>query len=87
MTTVPSLAVGRLGVHTVVERAGPTRPTWLLPDAGPEALARHRDWLAPWFLDERDRFLTVLGTHFHRPTAGRIVRHGGSWRFRVADAR
>jgi glyoxylase-like metal-dependent hydrolase (beta-lactamase superfamily II) len=27
--------------------------------------------------------VTVLGTHFHHPTAGRIVRHGDAWRFRV----
>ena len=25
----------------------------------------------------------VLGTHFHHPTAGRIRRHGESWRFVV----
>jgi len=25
--------------------------------------------------------VTVLGTHFHDPTAGRIVRHGETWRF------
>ena len=24
----------------------------------------------------------VLGTHFHHPTAGRIVQHGTTWRFR-----
>jgi hypothetical protein len=28
--------------------------------------------------------VAVLGTHFHHPTAGRIVRHGASWRFDVA---
>jgi hypothetical protein len=27
----------------------------------------------------------VLGTHFHDPTAGRIVSEGGAWRF-VVDA-
>jgi glyoxylase-like metal-dependent hydrolase (beta-lactamase superfamily II) len=27
--------------------------------------------------------VTVLGTHFHHPTAGHIVRHGTAWRFRV----
>jgi glyoxylase-like metal-dependent hydrolase (beta-lactamase superfamily II) len=27
-----------------------------------------------------DRPVTVLGTHFHHPTAGRIVRHGETWR-------
>jgi hypothetical protein len=40
------LTLGRLRVSAVVERAGPTRPTWLLPDATPEALARQRDWHA-----------------------------------------
>jgi hypothetical protein len=25
----------------------------------------------------------VLGTHFHHPTAGRIVKHGDAWRFAV----
>jgi glyoxylase-like metal-dependent hydrolase (beta-lactamase superfamily II) len=25
--------------------------------------------------------VTVLGTHFHDPTAGHIVRHGDTWRF------
>jgi glyoxylase-like metal-dependent hydrolase (beta-lactamase superfamily II) len=32
-----------------------------------------------------DRPVTVLGTHFHDPTAGRIVRHGESWRFVVTE--
>ena len=52
-----TLSVGRLRVFTVVERAGPTRPTWLLPDAAPEAVDRHRAWLAPHFLDDQGRFL------------------------------
>jgi glyoxylase-like metal-dependent hydrolase (beta-lactamase superfamily II) len=50
------LRLGRIEVSAVVERAGPTRPTWLLPDAAPEAVERHRAWLAPHFLDERGRF-------------------------------
>lgn len=33
-----------------------------------------------------DRPVTVLGTHFHHPTAGRIVSHRDAWRFSV-DAR
>jgi glyoxylase-like metal-dependent hydrolase (beta-lactamase superfamily II) len=44
----------------VVERAGPTRPTWLLPAAVPEAVERHREWLAPHFLDDRGRFLQSI---------------------------
>jgi hypothetical protein len=46
----------------VVERAGPTRPTWLLPDATPEPLERHREWLAPHFLDDRGRLLQSIHT-------------------------
>jgi len=51
------LALGRLRVSAVVETAGPTRPTWLLPDATPGAVERHREWLAPHFLDATGRFL------------------------------
>ena len=54
--------LGRLRVSAVVERAGPTRPTWLLPDATPEAVDRHRSWLAPHFLDDKGRFLQSIHT-------------------------
>jgi len=54
------IELGRLSVHAVVERAGPTRPTWLLPDATPEAVEAHRSWLAPHFLDEKGRFLQSI---------------------------
>lgn len=57
-----ALALGRLRVTTVIERAGPTRPTWLLPDAVPEAVERHRSWLAPHFLDDKGRFLQSIHT-------------------------
>jgi glyoxylase-like metal-dependent hydrolase (beta-lactamase superfamily II) len=56
------LALGRLRVTAVVERAGPTRPTWLLPDAVPEAVERHQGWLAPHFLDDRGRLLQSIHT-------------------------
>ena len=56
------LAVGRVRIAAVVERAGPTRPTWLLPDAVPEAVERHRAWLAPHFLDDKGRFLQSIHT-------------------------
>ena len=29
--------------------------------------------------------VAVLGTHFHHPTAGRIRRHGATWRFTVEE--
>lgn len=51
------LAVGRLRVTAVVEVAGPTPPNWLLPDATAQAIERHREWLAPHFLDDRGRLL------------------------------
>src|SRR6185312_10090177 len=56
------IELGRLRVSIVVERAGPTRPTWLLPAAVPEAVERHRGWLAPHFLDEKGRFLQSIHT-------------------------
>jgi hypothetical protein len=56
------LDLGGLRVSAVVERAGPTRPTWLLPDATPEAVERHRSWLAPHFLDDKGRFLQSIHT-------------------------
>jgi glyoxylase-like metal-dependent hydrolase (beta-lactamase superfamily II) len=34
-----------------------------------------------------DRPVQVLGTHFHHPTAGRIVRHRDAWRFAVGEPR
>jgi glyoxylase-like metal-dependent hydrolase (beta-lactamase superfamily II) len=54
------MTIGRLRISAVVERAGPTRPTWLLPDASPEALQPHRAWLAPHFVDDRGRFLQSI---------------------------
>jgi glyoxylase-like metal-dependent hydrolase (beta-lactamase superfamily II) len=51
------IRIGRTHVRAVVETAGPTRPTWLFPSATPEALARHRTWLAPHFLDAEGRLL------------------------------
>ncbi len=53
--------IGRIRVENVVEWYGPTRPTWVLPDAAPEAVERHRDWLAPHFMDARGRFLRERG--------------------------
>src|SRR5215468_8625452 len=54
------LDVGRVRVENVVEWYGPTRPTWVLPDASKEGVERHRDWLAPHFLDERGRLLMSI---------------------------
>lgn len=56
------LTLGRLRIAAVVERAGPTPPAWLLPAATPEALERHRPWLAPHFLDAAGRLLQSIHT-------------------------
>ena len=56
------ILVGRLRVGAVVETAGPTRPTWLFPSATPEAVDRHRAWLAPHFLDREGRLLQSVHT-------------------------
>ncbi len=56
------VVVGRLRVGAVVETAGPTRPTWLFPSATPEAVGRHRAWLAPHFLDGEGRLLQSVHT-------------------------
>jgi len=60
--TMRDLEVGRLRIGTVVETAGPTRPTWLFPSATPEGLDRHRAWLAPHFLDAEGRLLQSVHT-------------------------
>jgi glyoxylase-like metal-dependent hydrolase (beta-lactamase superfamily II) len=57
---VKPVDVGRVRIENVVEWVGPTRPTWVLPDATKEAVAGHRDWLQPHFMDERDRFLMSI---------------------------
>jgi len=56
-------------------------PDWQTPfDADPDhaRVTRHA------FLDRcANRDVWVLGTHFHAPTAGHVIRHGAAWRFRV----
>jgi hypothetical protein len=54
------VTIGRIRVSRVVESEGPTRPTWILPDAVKEAVEAHRDWLAPHFLDDTGKFLMSI---------------------------
>ena len=54
------LDIGRIRVTNVVEWYGPTRPSWVLPEATRETVEAHRSWLAPHFLDERGRFLMSI---------------------------
>jgi glyoxylase-like metal-dependent hydrolase (beta-lactamase superfamily II) len=57
---VKPVDIGRVRIENVVEWTGPTRPTWLMADATREAVASHRDWLAPHFVDERGRLLMSI---------------------------
>jgi glyoxylase-like metal-dependent hydrolase (beta-lactamase superfamily II) len=57
-----ALTIGRVRIAAAVERAGPTPPAWLLPEATPQALEHHREWLAPHFLDAKGRFLMSIHT-------------------------
>ena len=46
--------LGEISVQRVIDLEGPEfDPSYLLPDATPEALAPHLDWLMPRFLDPR----------------------------------
>jgi glyoxylase-like metal-dependent hydrolase (beta-lactamase superfamily II) len=60
-------------------------PTWQTPfDSDPAAaIATRRAFCARY----ADRPVTVLGTHFHHPTAGRIVSHRDAWRFTADGTR
>ena len=60
LAAVKPVELGQVRVENVVEWYGPTRPTWVLPDAAPQAVERHRDWLAPHFMDARGRFLMSI---------------------------
>jgi glyoxylase-like metal-dependent hydrolase (beta-lactamase superfamily II) len=55
-----TIALGRLRISAVVERAGPTPLKWLFPSVSTEALERHREWLAPHFLDPKGRLLQSI---------------------------
>jgi calcineurin-like phosphoesterase len=67
-------------VHHPVQIA---EPTWQTPfDSDPAAAQATRRAFCARYADGP---VTVLGTHFHHPTAGQIVRHGDGYRF-TADA-
>ncbi len=51
-----SWSIGRVRVTRIAETVVPMSPSALFPEATPEALDRHRDWLAPHWLDEDGRF-------------------------------
>jgi glyoxylase-like metal-dependent hydrolase (beta-lactamase superfamily II) len=63
-------------MHHPVQIAEPTWQTTFDTDPD-EARETRRAFCARY----ADRPVTVLGTHFHHPTAGRIVGHRDAWRF------
>jgi glyoxylase-like metal-dependent hydrolase (beta-lactamase superfamily II) len=54
-----SWTIGAVHITRIVEREVPTRLQDLIPAATPQALAPHRDWLAPAFLDAQAEFCTL----------------------------
>ena len=69
-------------MHHPVQIAEPTWQTTF--DTDPAAAIETRRGFCERY---GDRPIAVLGTHFHEPTAGRIVSEGGAWRFAVAGVR
>jgi glyoxylase-like metal-dependent hydrolase (beta-lactamase superfamily II) len=65
-------------MHHPVQIAEPTWQTTFDTDPD-EARETRRAFCARY----ADRPVTVLGTHFHHPTVGRIVSHRDAWRFTV----
>jgi hypothetical protein len=60
-------------------------PQWQTPfDSDAEAAVKTRRAFCERYAGTP---VTVLGTHFHHPTAGHVVRHGEVWRFAVAGGR
>jgi glyoxylase-like metal-dependent hydrolase (beta-lactamase superfamily II) len=50
------LTIGDVRISCFIEHEIPTRPAWIFPDATPAAVERHREWLAPHFLDDSGKF-------------------------------
>ena len=66
--------VGGIVWHRVVETEGPEfAPGFLLPDASPEALAPHRDWLEPRFLDPASGKLVLAVQSYLLRTSRHVV--------------
>jgi glyoxylase-like metal-dependent hydrolase (beta-lactamase superfamily II) len=65
-------------MHHPVQIAEPTWQTTFDTDA-----AAARETRRAFCARYGDQAVTVLGTHFHHPTAGRIVSDRDGWRFAV----
>jgi glyoxylase-like metal-dependent hydrolase (beta-lactamase superfamily II) len=52
--------IGDVRITRLLESEVPTRATFIIPDASPDALARHADWLRPHFMDERGRIVAAV---------------------------
>jgi hypothetical protein len=58
--SAPPIAIGELQVQRIEENCGPFfPPSVLLPDLPPDALQRHRDWIAPNYYDEAQDLLVA----------------------------
>ena len=65
-------------MHAPIQCAEPDWATAFDTDAEHARVTRRA------FLERHaNRDVWVLGTHFHTPSAGHVVREGATWRFRV----
>ena len=55
-----SWKIGAVSVTRIVESCNPLPPTGLFPEATPEALDAHAEWLRPHFMDANGNFLLSI---------------------------
>lgn len=63
---MPSIALGDIEISSVVETDMIMTPTSLIPDAGDEEMARHREWLAPRYVNDAGDLLVTIRTYVVR---------------------
>jgi glyoxylase-like metal-dependent hydrolase (beta-lactamase superfamily II) len=57
---MPGWKVGDVSITQVIELGLPTTAEFILPDAVPENLVPHHDWLRPHFVDDEGRLLMIV---------------------------
>ena len=65
-SSVTDIMLGDIEIFSVVEMDLFMPPTGLIPDATEDALARHREWLAPDYLDENGSLIVTIRTYVVR---------------------
>ena len=62
-----SIALGDIEISSVVETDMIMTPTSLIPEASDEGMARHREWLAPRYVNDAGDLLVTIRTCVVRP--------------------